>query len=126
MKFNKILWALLFVNLFLIGDSFAKIVVDSSKTRIHDAILPGDVAVELPTVVIQDISSTITLRFVNPNHLKLIKENNRIIMLVNSKPVTIQFDNGVGVIEHYFVLADAGRRCLNRLDANLVKEERAN
>ncbi len=98
----KIFCISLVTCLFFISGSHAKIPVDSSKTRKHDAILKGDVSVELPTVVIQDIPSSVTLTFADPNHLKLVKENNRIIMLVNGMPVTIEFDKGVGVIEHYF------------------------
>ncbi len=98
----KIFCISLVMSLFFISDSQAKLPVDTVSTRKHDAILKGDVSVELPAVIIQDIPSSITLRFADPKHLKLIKEDNRIIMLVNGKPVTIEFDKGVGVIEHYF------------------------
>ncbi|PCH98175.1 MAG: sodium:proton antiporter [Bacteroidetes bacterium] len=101
-KLNIIFYASLLVSLFLIGDAYAKIPVDSAGTRKHDAILNSDVSVELPLVVIEDIPSSITLTFKDPDHLKLVKEDNRIIMLVNSSPVTIEFDRGIGVFEHYF------------------------
>lgn len=80
----------------------ARIAADSSQVKAKNIVEAEDIEVDIPDVIIRDVSVEIKITFKNPEHSLLEDNNNELIFLINSKPITIQFVDGVGKYEHTF------------------------
>ena len=79
----------------------AKVVIDSVTTETK-FIKQEDITIELPEFVIQDISSEIKIFFRDKEHPLLVDNNYEVTFLINNKPETIMFKEGVGILTHKF------------------------
>ena len=82
--------------------SSARIAADSSQAKAKNIVEAQDIEVDIPDVIIRDVAVEIKITFKNPKHKMLQDNNNEVIFLINSKPITIQFVDGVGKYKHTF------------------------
>ena len=81
---------------------YARITPDSSQVKVRSIIDGDDIEISIPEVIIKGVGTEIKITFKNPKHAVLADNSDEIIFLINGKPKTILFEDGVGKYEHTF------------------------
>lgn len=94
---KKVLFAITFILTFV--STFAKEipgeeieVVDNSV--VIDRITNSDIEVTLPSVILTFKEAEVKLRFVNPNHTKLLLNKGKISLIINGEDKELEFVDG--------------------------------
>ena len=67
-----------------------------------DRIGNGDIEVTIPSLIFTFSEVDVKLKFVNPNHTKLLVNKGRINMIINGEDRMIEFINGEASFKHKF------------------------
>ena len=67
-----------------------------------DRIVNDDIEVTIPSVIFSFAEATIKLKFRNPEHTKLLLNNNRLNFIINGEDVELLFKNGEANFYHKF------------------------
>lgn len=59
-----------------------------------DRIGRDDIEVKIPSLIFTFKEANITLRFINPNHTKLLANKGRLNFIINGEERTLNFENG--------------------------------
>ncbi|MFL5763774.1 MAG: hypothetical protein ACJ77K_07500 [Bacteroidia bacterium] len=107
---KKVLFAILFLSSLFTGQlSFAKEkdggdekpeMIDNSV--VIDRIANGDIEVSLPPVIFTFSEVDVKLKFVNPNHTRLLVNKGKVSFIVNGEDKLLTFENGEASFKHKF------------------------
>src|ERR1043165_8069053 len=105
---KKVLFAfVLLFSLFSAAPSFAKEGGDDEIEMIDNSVVidrigNGDIEVTIPSLIFTFSEVDVKLKFVNPNHTKLLVNKGRINMIINGEDRMIEFINGEASFKHKF------------------------
>lgn len=77
-------------------------VQEIDNSIIIDRISNDDVQINLPKFIFSFSDAVINVKFLNPEHTKLLLNKNKIEFIVNGEPVILNFINGEASFKHRF------------------------
>jgi len=105
MKKIVVLFTLLF-SLFT-GSTFAKDEPEQEQQEIDNSIIIAritndDVHVSIPSPLFSFTDAEIKIKFLNPEHTKLLLNKNKVEFIINGEPKMLEFVNGEASFKHRF------------------------
>lgn len=67
-----------------------------------DRISNSDIEITLPSIILTFKEVDIKLNFINPNHTKLLVNNNKLDLIINGEDRQLEFVNGEASFKHKF------------------------
>ena len=93
----------LFASLITFGNSEnEKEIEKNNNSVVIDRIVNSDIEVSVPSIILAFKEANIKLKFKNPNHGKLLLNNNKLHFIINGEDVELLFTNGESTFTHKF------------------------
>lgn len=102
---KKVLFTIIFFCSALAG--FAKEGMDEPVEEVDNSVVidrigNSDIEVTLPSMIFTFKEVDVKLRFLNPEHTKLLLNKGKISFIINGEDVTLEFINGEASFKHKF------------------------
>jgi hypothetical protein len=92
----------LFTSVSVAKNEPAEEVQEVDNSIIIDRISNDDVQISISSPVFSFADATVTIKFHNPEHTKLLLNRNKVEFIVNGEPMMLEFVNGEASFRHRF------------------------